>query len=723
MRLSNSIAGLSLAVCVLSGLPGCLPSESDDGPTVVGTGDAGPGTGGQGAGGATGGANGPTGGTPSGNGGPPWGLGGEAQPGGDSGGGGLPWGNGGQPQPGGDPATGGQAQPGGDPGTGGMQSCEPDCRGRVCGPDGCGGTCGRGCADGEVCSDGQCSAEGCPADLIDCNGECSTLLDDVNHCGNCRTACPTNDAAGAVPVCIEAECYLTCRGGENRPQSIDFENDPENCGRCGNACGEARNGRPQCAGGRCLDPCENGDTLCQGRCVRNDRIGENCNDACCPVVRPGEHRGAALEADSGRAYTIEVDGARRVRARLRFDDGSCPGFESPFDTANEFVTFGIATVDDLGNRPLISRAREGLGLGEDCMVTDAQVTVGGAYEVVLSTRRNLPAHTLTIEVLPPAPARAGAQTIDRTGVYAKAIPENGRASFPVRVATPQHVIILATSDDVNNGYPEACLFGEIGLEINENNFVDMDDTHCAVIEAVLPAGDYTLHAERTFGDADRSYRAVVFMEPIGGPAAVALPEGGYAAGRGLDAFEAAKYTFSAAGGGTTRIQLQSPNCEIAGFRVPELPWGGSDPGDPCGPVDLPLEAGEYTLWVHGARWNPLPEFAVQVDGAGGGGNGGDVIDRAGDYERGAIPQGGSDRMTLRLGARRDVILFTGDGNGGCPADTTLTLMQNGVQVAYDDDGNGRCSRISESLAAGDYEVIVQGYSGAAVPAYVLTASF
>jgi hypothetical protein len=80
-------------------------------------------------------------------------------------------------------------------------------------------------------------------------------------------------------------------------------------------------------------------------------------------------------------------------------------------------------------------------------------------------------------------------------------------------------------------------------------------------------------------------------------------------------------------------------------------------------------------------------------------------------------------MTLRLGARRDVILFTGDGNGGCPADTTLTLMQNGVQVAYDDDGNGRCSRISESLAAGDYEVIVQGYSGAAVPAYVLTASF
>jgi hypothetical protein len=28
-----------------------------------------------------------------------------------------------------------------------------------------------------------------------------------------------------------------------------------------------------------------------------------------------------------------------------------------------------------------------------------------------------------------------------------------------------------------------------------------------------------------------------------------------------------------------------------------------------------------------------------------------------------------------------------------------------------------------SIAAGDYEIVVQGHNGAAVPAYVLTASF
>ena len=36
--------------------------------------------------------------------------------------------------------------------------CAPDCDGRECGPDGCGGTCGDGCSLGEVCNEdtGQC---------------------------------------------------------------------------------------------------------------------------------------------------------------------------------------------------------------------------------------------------------------------------------------------------------------------------------------------------------------------------------------------------------------------------------------------------------------------------------------------------------------------------------------------------------------------------------------
>jgi hypothetical protein len=51
-------------------------------------------------------------------------------------------------------------------------------------------------------------------------------------------------------------------------------------------------------------------------------------------------------------------------------------------------------------------------------------------------------------------------------------------------------------------------------------------------------------------------------------------------------------------------------------------------------------------------------------------------------------------------------------------------MQNGQQIMFDDDsGAGSCSTITEYLAAGDYDAIVQGYNGAGVPAYVLEAIF
>jgi hypothetical protein len=702
-------AGLLLA----TGLTGCLPAEEEGATVINGTGDAGTGAGGQGAGG-----NGQSGGNAQGGGVTP--AGGQDQPGG------------GVTPSGGDPATGGQGQPGGEvgpggngPGGGGGEGgtpvCEPDCRGRVCGPDGCGGTCGRGCADGEVCAEGQCSSAGCPGDLIDCDGECSTLLDDVSHCGNCRTACPTNAGAGATPVCIEAECYLTCRGQENIPRSIDFDNDPENCGRCGNECPAARNGRAYCEGGRCGNPCERGDTLCQGRCFPSDDWADNCNGACCAVVRPGVQRGDAVSGGDTRAYTIEVDGAHRIRASLTFDDGSCPGFNSPFDTANESVFLSIHTGDTLGNRTQLSRGRQGLGTGEACVVMDTQV-LDGAYEVVVQARENLPGYALNIEVLPAVADRANAATIDRAGVYHRAIPEDGRASIPMRFAAAQHLVVLAMADEVNNGYPEGCLFGGIGIEIGEGNYLADDDTNCAVLDVVAPAGDYTLHGERTFGDADPSYRAVVFAEAIGGPAAAALPEGGYVDGGALGAFAAAKYTFSSAGG-QARFQLQGGDCANAAFQVVEVPWLQSNGDDPCAPVAFDLEAGDYTLWVHGARWNAVQNWAIQADVGGGGGPVGGAINRTGEYPQPAIPQGGQDTVRVQVARDSTVTLITSDGNGGCPADTTLTLMQNGQQVAYDDDGNSPCSRVSEFLPAGDYDAVVQGYNGAGVPAYVIEATF
>ena len=73
--------------------------------------------------------------------------------------------------------------------------CAPDCNGRVCGADGCGGICGE-CAPGEACSvSGRCFAF-C---LADCTGrECG---DDgcQDTCGTCTGTTAPCSPQGLCP--------------------------------------------------------------------------------------------------------------------------------------------------------------------------------------------------------------------------------------------------------------------------------------------------------------------------------------------------------------------------------------------------------------------------------------------------------------------------------------------------------------------------------------------
>jgi heme-degrading monooxygenase HmoA len=64
-----------------------------------------------------------------------------------------------------------------------VTSCDADCTGKVCGDDGCGGSCGT-CADGEACGGGQCVFLLCTPDCTGkvcgddgCGGSCGTCLD------------------------------------------------------------------------------------------------------------------------------------------------------------------------------------------------------------------------------------------------------------------------------------------------------------------------------------------------------------------------------------------------------------------------------------------------------------------------------------------------------------------------------------------------------------------
>ena len=94
--------------------------------------------------------------------------------------------------------------------------CTPQCNGKVCGDDGCGGTCGNCDNCGEECIDGACS-------FTNCEGK---------NCGpnGCGGSC--GDCTGPQEQCVEGECICesTCSGRQ--------------CGDdgCGGSCGECETG-------------------------------------------------------------------------------------------------------------------------------------------------------------------------------------------------------------------------------------------------------------------------------------------------------------------------------------------------------------------------------------------------------------------------------------------------------------------------------------------------
>ena len=100
----------------------------------------------------------------------------------------------------------------------------------------------------------------------------------------------------------------------------------------------------------------------------------------------------------------------------------------------------------------------------------------------------------------------------------------------------------------------------------------------------------------------------------------------------------------------------------------------------------------------------------------------DALDAPGSYPMDHFSQGEHTTIPLHMNAERRVTIFTGDGEGGCPADTILRLFddQGALLVEDDDGGFDVCSRIGVMLSPGDYRIEVHGYGGDPVPDYVLT---
>jgi hypothetical protein len=140
--------------------------------------------------------------------------------------------------------------------------CTPSCAGRACGDDGCGGSCGS-CPGGQSCQGGRCVTADCPPGQRRCRGQCLavTICCDDTDCAGDRTcqsgtcACP-----GDKPnLCSDQICRQCCGNTDCNPFGDPVVNTcisgvctckiagDRYCPRrrfCGTCCGDA-----DCAGG------------------------------------------------------------------------------------------------------------------------------------------------------------------------------------------------------------------------------------------------------------------------------------------------------------------------------------------------------------------------------------------------------------------------------------------------------------------------------------------
>ena len=141
--------------------------------------------------------------------------------------------------------------------------CQPQCNGKQCGPDGCGNTCGS-CGDNEQCNaQGQCTCvpncwnKECGDDS--CGGSCG-------KCGQFQTCTGSGKCAIVTPLCGDGNCMALLQ---------------ENCDSCPKDCGQC------CGNGNCepayLENCNSCTQDCGTCCGNNfceEQFGESCGS--CP---------------------------------------------------------------------------------------------------------------------------------------------------------------------------------------------------------------------------------------------------------------------------------------------------------------------------------------------------------------------------------------------------------------------------------------------------------
>lgn len=141
--------------------------------------------------------------------------------------------------------------PGGTQCSQGKCGCQPQCAGKVCGADGCGGSCGTGCPEGTSCSSGKCVK--CTEDAQCDDGlECTENLCSNGSCKYPAKVgpCDDGDPCTADDHCEDGVCIASsknCSDGndctqDSCVQNVGCEHKPLSDVDCANGAGSCING-------------------------------------------------------------------------------------------------------------------------------------------------------------------------------------------------------------------------------------------------------------------------------------------------------------------------------------------------------------------------------------------------------------------------------------------------------------------------------------------------
>jgi len=134
--------------------------------------------------------------------------------------------------------------------------CKPDCDGRECGDDGCGGECGPGCGYDQNCNDGECCDN---HDAVQCFGDenlywwdsCGVRqeVSEYCECGCNGQACECCKTCGACVTAAVSDgcggtCVVNCAGVCVADSCCTPDCDGRACGDdgCGGSCGDCDGG-------------------------------------------------------------------------------------------------------------------------------------------------------------------------------------------------------------------------------------------------------------------------------------------------------------------------------------------------------------------------------------------------------------------------------------------------------------------------------------------------